>query len=238
MPKKKVVDSQAQIKAWHVPFHERTDEQIAEWQAELQRHIDAVSQSHPRIPFINAYVRAQDNMSADYATYRVEQGDKPEDAMVYCGSYSRMQWAKEHIPPKRLHEMLPGIWSGADPDDGDPAMLTMWQDAYRATGNRTLTDGAVPWGTSGKLLTIFRGQPTAEDMGISWSLDPKVAEKFRKGAAYRVGSMDGVMLIGQVTPYTILGYMGGRNESEVVVSLDKVMDIYVARPYGERSIDV
>jgi hypothetical protein len=218
------------MKSWYVPYHERTEEQTADWMAELQRQLDLISKAMPNVPYINAYVRAQDNMTADYATYLVQNGEDPEKAMVHCGSYSRMEWAYKHLPKNVLWRELPDLWAGADPDDTSPAMLAMWQEARKAQG-KTLRDSTLPWAADAvALLTIYRGQDDTHAMGISWSLDYKAAERFRTGAAYRVRGMDGVMLIGHVMPYKVLGYMSGRGESEVVVDPADVLDIYVARP--------
>jgi hypothetical protein len=219
------------MKAWHVPYQDRTPEQMEEWQAELQRQLDSISKALPNVPYMNAFVRAQDNMTADYATYLVGQGEDPQKAIVHCGSYSRMKWAYEHLPKQVLWRELPDLWAMADPDDTDPTMLDMWKEAYKGGGLSTRKDGPLPWAANSlAYLTIFRGQDDTDAMGISWTTDYKVAEKFRKGAAYRIGSMDGVLLMGHVMPHRVLGYMSGRGESEVVVDPADVTDIYVARP--------
>ena len=220
------------MEPWYKPYEERTEEDHLAEAAEQSGRAAAFMAADPRLGFVGAYVQAGDAMGYDYATWRVAQGDDPEKASVWVGSYARMRFALLHYPKPLLYAELPSLWRGADPDDSDPEFLAMWYAAWEANGREPLHDGSpLGYGDPDDMyhrLTVYRGQDPSpagtrpKGNGIAWTLDKRTANKFANGAATRQHDRGGVILRGTVKRRYVLGYMTGRGEEELIINPDRV----------------
>lgn len=176
------------------------------------------------MPVLNAAVISGDMQSAELASERVAAGESPEDVVNFIGSYARFDWAVANLPRAALLEMLPELWRSADPDDTKPEYLELWREAYRANGNKTVCDGKrlpLRHGIGAGIerehtLTIYRGQ-VGDTVGISWTLDKKIAEKFAATGGGRMPIAGGKILQRKVRRDLVLAYLTGRDENEVII---------------------
>lgn len=117
-----------------------------------------------------------------------------------------------------LRAVLPGVWSGAEPDDTDPLWRRLWTAA--AEPGRLETGDPLP---EGDPLVIYRGEPEApsrKTRGIAWTLDRAVAVFFALRPPWSDGT--GVVIEGRVPRSAVLGYVTDRQESEVIVATKHV----------------
>lgn len=205
-------------------FFAKLDMTPPDLEADMQRKSKLAVElqaADPRLPFISAFIIAGDKLSAERSKEWVADGCPAEDAARFVGSFARLDflvWAVEngHLPESRLLDELPQAWSGSDPDDTDPRFLAYWQKAWRRNGSKTILDGP-PLPGRKKVLDVYRGQDPDKPLGISWSLDPKVAERFARGAGTRQHNLNGTVLHSTVERRTVLAYLTGRSESEVIL---------------------
>jgi hypothetical protein len=81
-----------------------------------------------------------------------------------------------------------------------------------------LCDDPQGWAALPDTLTVYRGD--CPDGGLSWSLDPKVAQFF----ATRFDARH-PLLTGTVAKADVVGYLAGRSESEVLILRDDAVRI-------------
>ncbi len=175
----------------------------------------------PRLTFISAFVIAGDTLGAERIRAAFVRGELPLiKALVLTGSYARFDfavWVANNYAghkPYVLSNLL-NLWTGSDPDDGNPDFLQLWLEAFERNGSRYLRDGkALP---AGKTLRVYRGQDPGPPSGISWSTDKRIAEKFANGAATRQARRGGVILERAIRRGDVLAFLTGRGESEVIV---------------------
>lgn len=193
-------------------------------------------------PFITALIMAGDQVSAERWEKRMaEKGMTPEQTASLIGSYSRFGWALKNCSREWFREHIADLWRGSDPDDTDPKFLAAWVDAWEANGHKTITDGkALP---RRKYLTLYRGQMPNDPIGIAWSLDRDIADKFARGAGIRAHDMPGAILEVAVPRNAVLGYLTGRGESECVVlpqftTHPKIVAQYTRQEAADKSLRV
>lgn len=199
---------------------------------EAAQRAEVLMQRDPNLPWISAYIMARDLMSADRSLNWLREGKYDWGrAEVFCGSYGRLDLrvrahAEGLITDEQAITDLAGMWSGSDPDDTDPRFLALWKSAFKANGEKYLRDRgkALP---RGAMVRVYRGQDEGAPFGIAWSLDPLVAKKFANGAATRQHHRNGVVYTGVIPRQAVLGYMTGRNESEVVFDPAWLRDVEV-----------
>lgn len=165
---------------------------------------------------LQARIVAGDILSQEGADQAIADGLAPEKAVWLVGSYARMGWALRALPRPLLLRMLPELWCGSDPDDSDPAFLQLWRAAFQANGGEIITDSQ-PLPAAGQLL-VYRGQ-LGDKLGISWTLDRKIARKFAMNGGQRVVTEGGVILERSVPRRHILAYLTGRGEQEIIVDI-------------------
>lgn len=168
------------------------------------------------IPMLTAIVMAGDLQTAEIASEMVDSGTPAVDALNFVGSYSRFDWAIAHLPKPTLFKMLPELWRGADPDDTKPEYLALWKEAYKANGKRIIIDSKRLAGYASR--RVYRGQ-VGDVVGISWTLDKKIAEKFAATGGMRQQIRGGKVLTRIVPLRNILAYLTGRGESEVIIDI-------------------
>lgn len=177
---------------------------------------------NPGLPYITATIMAGDMRSADRAYERIKSGEwDVHRAINLTGSFARLDFAmrlrsENLLSREDLYAMLPDLWRGSDPDDTDPRWLELWRLAWLDRDARTIRDGKpLP---RDRRLHIYRGQLEGAPVGIAWSLDPKIAQKFATGAGHRVPITGGVVLQGWVNRSYVYAYLTQRGESEVIVN--------------------
>lgn len=188
--------------------------------------IDRLLEADPSLG-IAAIIMAGDILSAEDATARVAAGEDPWRASIRIGSYARLDWViAQHeagrITARSFYRRLPELWRSSDPDDTDPRFLAYWGKAWRRNLRATILDGdPLPEGAT---LTLYRGQdppsrptPGRLAVGIAWTTDRAIAEKFAMGAGLRQAHRRGVVLTAQVARGDVLAYLTGRGESEAIV---------------------
>ena len=193
----------------------------AHWSGRGMEIAEELSADDPTLG-ITAIIIGQDRAAAERADVLVGLGLPETDALTFIGSYAKVSWALNNLPGIELWAKLPQMWSGSDPDDTDPRFLKMWRNAWEANGRRTLHDGRpLPksFVQEGRPVTVpvHRGQDKGATIGIAWSLDKAIAEKFAHGAALRQHNRDGEVLTRLAKRSHVFGYMSGRGEEEVIV---------------------
>jgi hypothetical protein len=164
---------------------------------------------------INAIVQSSDVLSAELATEQLAAGEDPKELYKRIGSYARFGWAVKHLPKKFLYKILPELWVSADPDDTNDDYLKLWQAAFVKNGRETITDGkSLPKGRR-DMLTVYRGQ-VGQKLGISWTLDRKIAVKFALCGGGRGFAQGGEVIQVTIPRSIVLAYLTGRGESEVI----------------------
>lgn len=198
-------------------------EDIARFQEYAKRQsalMSEILEENPNLPTITAIIMASDKVSAENSAKRLEEGVPFARAVAMVGSYSRLEFALTHaIKDQRyrwLISHLPALWSGSDPDDTDSRFLTLWRDAWRRNDRAAILDG--PRLPDGKVLMVYRGQREGEKLGIAWSLDRDIAEKFALGASFRTPIL-GSVIERQVKRKQVLAYLTKRGESEVIIDI-------------------
>lgn len=162
---------------------------------------------------------ALDEASRSKGDRALARGTPWQEAAGYVGSFARIAWVRDHveagdIPRSELYAEWLELWNGSDPDDTDPWVLEVWQEA-RALNGGPLTDA--PLGLPTGTLTVYRGQHAGDPLGIAWSLDRAVARKFAGGMGIRTAMPDGVVITGTVNPADVLGCITERGEAEIAV---------------------
>ena len=207
-----------------------TAEEVAELEAlmedvkDQQERANALQADNPGLHHITAFIMAGDIRSGERAYDRVVAGQwDVEQALTFTGSYARLALADKlyengYLPRTKYHRMLPDLWRGSDPDDTDPRWLRLWKQA-RGRKGRLIHDGKqLPKrGRVNGALLVYRGQPESAPLGIAWTTDKKIAEKFASGAGARVPTPGGVVIVGHVHPDSVIAYLTERGESEVIV---------------------
>lgn len=194
---------------------------LEQWAKEAQEATDKVLAKHPDLNPITASVMGQDFAQAERAFAKVEAGEWDVDrALTLTGSFARLDladrlYAAGYLPLAEYHQRLPELWRGSDPDDTDPRWLRLWRLAWMRNKRRIIRDGGpLP---RRRPLIVYRGQPENATLGIAWTTDQAIAEKFAKGAGARVPTPDGVIYKAYVNPQMVLAYLTERGESEVIV---------------------
>lgn len=167
---------------------------------------------------IQAFIMAGDQASAIAATERVHSGGIPLRELYRVGSYARLDWACQHLPHATLLSRFLELWRDSDPDDTKPEFLYLWKNLrwlhrpYPAMDCDLAEFDALP-----PVLQLYRGQVVDKPLGISWTLNRVVAEKFARTGGYRVNHDVGMVLLRKVRKEAVLGYITQRSEAEVVV---------------------
>lgn len=198
----------------------------------VQRQADiaeGLQRDDPTLPDVTAVIMAGDILSGERADVMLTAGAPFVMALHAVGSYARLDWALRHqeagaVTRTALLEMLPDLWRGSDPDDTDPRFLALWREAWAAGGRRTILDRdplpaervSGPGGR--KYYRVFRGQEDGARIGIAWSLDRAVAERFAKGAGLRAPTKNPVVYEARIHHRAVLAYLTMRGEAEVVVN--------------------
>lgn len=182
--------------------------------------VDELMSADPKLDIISAMVIAGDKLTVERSKQWTLEGCPAVDALPYVGSYGRLEfamWAVDegHFPVEVLLDQLPDLWRGSDPDDTDPRYLALWKLARVRNGGRMVRDGArLP---KGSMIRCFRGQDADAPLGIAWSLNREVAEKFARGAGSRQQNRGGTVFETVVSRKEILAYLTSRGESEVIL---------------------
>jgi hypothetical protein len=122
-------------------------------------------------------------------------------------------WQLGCLTPDEFRALLPGVWSGAEPDDTDPLWLKLWTEAAKSG---RVEQEPMP---EGDPLTIYRGEPEvpkSKTRGIAWSLERDVAKFFALRRPWSDGT--GVVLETTVPRDAVLGYVTDRQEAEIIVT--------------------
>ena len=185
---------------------------------------ERIMAENPKLPVLTALIMSGDIYAAQQAERFLHEGEITwAQALSACGSYSRvdaaLRWQEEGYATRdELLDRWPDLWVGSDPDDTDPRFLEVWKEARdRRTYVVTDQHGLPP----GEYLRVYRGQMPGDEVGIAWTLDRLMAQKFANGASLRVHTI-GVVLSGTVKRSDILAYLTARNESEVIVAPSRV----------------
>jgi hypothetical protein len=216
--------------------HDRLMAGMAAEHAVISKIAVEMMERDPRIPYISAFVIAQDMASGERNLAALREGKVSWlQAEAFTGSYARMDLRvrafDEHlISFAQYIGDLPEQWTSADPDDTDERFLTLWHRAHKHNKYKTLRDrkNILPPGP----LTIYRGQDEGAPFGIAWSLAEGIAGKFARGAATRQTNRAGVIYAATVERTDVLGYMTGRNEREVIVNPRDIHDPRIVRRFN------
>ncbi len=186
------------------------------------------------IPFIAAFVIAQDQFASERSKEWVKLGLDAREAMGFVGSYARLDFAlwavaEGHMDKAVLLDVLPGLWRGSDPDDTDSRFLALWNEARDLHGGTILDneDRPLPVHTDvygDPWLVLYRGQLTLDEPGIAWTTDYAIARKFSSNGGLRGVNRVGHVLARRAHPKDALAYLTGRSESEVVIGPANLFD--------------
>lgn len=169
---------------------------------------------------ITAYIIAGDLASAERMERIVAAGKLTAlQALNYIGSYARFDFAVKHLTDEDLFPLLPELWSESDPDDTNPAYLALWNRAFAANRNRIIYDNKALKLPRDKWLMVYRGQSKGDPLGIAWSTELSVAERFARGASMRRPIPNPVVYSTPVQRCFVRGYLTGRGEHETIIDL-------------------
>lgn len=181
---------------------------------------EEIARLYPDLPFLTQVVMGQDLGSMRYYLSQFEAGKMDAETAIHLtGSYFRWRLActmlSQHlVEPSWFDSEVCDLWQGSDPDDTDPANLTIWRGVASRNGGYVRDGRPLPRGAR---ITVFRGGWPVVEPGIAWTTDPKIATKFASGAGLRVRTEGGQVLRGTVARRDVLAYITGRGESEVIV---------------------
>lgn len=197
-------------------FSSMTLEDMVE-QSRRQSEIANSLTTEKGMPFLTAYIVAGDIMSGEKADAAVAAGVPAIEVYGFVGSYTRFDWCVKNLDRADLLQLLPELWVAADPDDTNPEYLTLWQDAFAANQGIVVDDATASLKTFfNKQVTVYRGQ-VGDALGISWTLNLGIAEKFARTGGGRQKVDGGKVLTGKVHRSKILAYLTSRDEFEVIV---------------------
>jgi hypothetical protein len=195
-----------------------TDEEI---ESRARREGEIFLTLDPAIPRLTRIIMAQDIRAAEEVLVAVRAGTLPwQRGLAMAGSYTRIDtlWRlmdEGFITKAQGLAVLPELWPGSDPDDTDERFIALWEEAFVANGCRPV---GAPLPTRRKTLTLWRGQRPTDPIGCAWSLSRQVAERFARGASFRVPIADGALFRAPVPREMVLAYLTSRNEDEVIIS--------------------
>lgn len=131
-------------------------------------------------------------------------------------------WVGNRLDAGELREVLRDNWTGIE-----LASRNGWQEIVLEMFHAAspVMDAELPAGDG---FVIFRGQGRGMPPGISWTLDPKVADLFTR---YRFHAPDPVVLRGYVHRQDVLGYFTDRGEAEIIADPEAI------RLDGESAVD-
>jgi hypothetical protein len=197
--------------------------------------VNAILEKNPRIPAVTAMIVAGDMLSAETVARKMRDARDPEPGILFArvGSYARFGLAVDLMEEGVIHrawffENIAELWRTSDPDDTDWRFLRVWQTAWRNNDFKPVRDeprkhrNAIP--ASG-LLTVYRGQRMFDRPGFAWTTDRSIAEKFARGASYRMPIDDGVVIEGEAIASRVLAYITMRGEFEVIVDPEDVSHV-------------
>lgn len=196
---------------------------LEERQKILDREVDIFATFDPTLPTLTRIIMAQDYRQAEDALAEVRTGNlDPKRALAYAGSYSRIQLLVDlmnegFITSDDVLDMLPDLWPGSDPDDTDERFIALWRQAFHRNGGRPVLDRDQNKLPRKRTLTVWRGQRPGDKLGCAWSLSKETAEKFARGASFRVPMPMGELIELTVERNIILAYLTGRGEDEVII---------------------
>lgn len=166
------------------------------------------------LPVITAFCMAGDRISALRADKLLAAG-WPIDRVVWTvGPLERMNWAIVNCDYEWIVAHLSALWCHSDPDDTDDRFLGAWLEAHKRNGYWYVRDG--PELPAGEWLTVYRGQ-IGEMVGIRWTCDRVVAERFAQTGGGRLEVPGGRVLERRIKHSQVLAYLTQGGESEVVV---------------------
>jgi hypothetical protein len=214
----------AAYRAWLRTVDQTPDANVARATDQMAR-AHAIHEANPAVPFITCLTMAGDAQSAEAATSMLDAGVSFVHATIHVGSYSRIRWMLDmaragRVPEATVWDALPAWWPHSDPDDTDPDMLRLWEDAWAANGHRTILDDPDKPLPPGRRLVVYRGQGRDDRAGIAWSLSEDVARKFANGASVRVpgGIPNPVVYTARIHRRMVMAYLTTRREQEVIIN--------------------
>lgn len=197
--------------------------QFAEEMEQRNVIVDQIMKDDPKLGLVPALIIAGDKMSYDKAWKMLEAGIEFDHAVHHVGSFYRLQFAHDamkagYTTREHILEDLESLWRDSDPDDTKPEYFALWMDKYHANGNQIIYDTEKELKANQKVFTIFRGQDEDGTLGIAWTTDIEVAQRFAAGAGTRQRNRQGIVYKAKIKRQHILAYLTGRNESEVIVN--------------------
>lgn len=131
-------------------------------------------------------------------------------------------WSEQRIGRDTLRDLLPQVWLDTElPHQfGD---VPVWLFAAAGFVHDLDDDCETPPWNDGDMVRIYRGANAADPPGISWTTDHERAVWFSKRWENHRGPA--VVFTGLAPAHKIRGYFTGRNESEVVIEPDDVVDL-------------
>lgn len=188
-----------------------------------QREAEIAEGLDPRLPFVSRFVMAGDIRQGEDALAFVRSGKwAPEQAVVMTGSYARVTVAttlvrEGYLTTEWLLSKWPELWRGSDPDDTDPALWDIWQQAFERNDCHLVVDEGVELPGKGNRIRIYRGQRAGDPVGCAWTTDMKVAKAFASHGGTRSPMQGGRVLRVVVPKAMVLAYITGRGEAEVII---------------------
>ena len=218
---------------------------------------------------IGQLVAANDYAGMLRTKKRIELGlITEEESLVHVGSMARMDWIVELLADREGVDLddygwirqiianLPEYWRGSDPDDTRPEFEALFRTAYamqpavaKSLEFHPLHDGPeLGYRNDLNPFTVYRGEPNHQNKwtydpstvgGLSWTLNPKVANKFATGATLRQ-RCSGKVIRATVLYSEVLAYITGRGEEELIVPPDRVLvtEFWNVTPSGNNGPDI
>jgi len=187
----------------------------------LDRQGEIMDGLPPELPTIPRIVMSMDIEHGERLMAEFEKGNiTAEQAVTYSGSYARVGnattlWGQGLLSDDWFFDRWPSLWRGSDPDDTDPALWDIWQQAFKRAGKRILDGDDLPG--KGSMVSIYRGQKAGDPVGCAWTTDIKVAQAFAEHGGLRTKIEGGRVMRSRIAKSMVLAYLTGRDEAEVII---------------------
>ena len=210
----------AQMKTYH--------DEVAKIVAEMQPQIG-------NLPYPIQFVIAGDYASMRRVQAEIKAGTLDPMRLYAVGSYARWDHAlwllkNGYVDDATFLPLIAETWRGADPDDTSHENFSVWLKFWSLNGGSYIRDGGpLPRGEHGGFIRIFRGGRTEAEVtnGFAWTTNPKIADKFARGAGIRSDLPGGFIGQARIHRGHVLAYITGRGESEVIADPYHVRDLKV-----------
>lgn len=177
----------------------------------------------PYFPQMNSFINKQYEQKKKAIEQSEAQGDFFRAVMLYEKPYRiwYLNNIKNKIPANVYWEVLGSVYTGSENVWQNKRELTqMFGDKRPGRENIMDEDERGEFGKIADIITIYRGCSSVNQNGMSWTLSKEKARWF----ALRFKDKNPMIITGQAHKKDIIAYFSRRDEQEIVIQPNKVMN--------------